>query len=272
MTVINEAEGVDANPASTSQVVSSKSTQQVHLTQSARSTKDIKRFINRLLEQDRDIAKLIPSNEASEKNPMIHRFREEVLSEMYQLIEFVLVNNSSRSKRAGSALPPKHLLQERLASLTNPQNTQQKNVTNLRVLDAYLNEQNSEALIKDAINIAKPFFFNNVITERLEEESRKVFDAFKAESTSNSVLEYYTFSQWYPEVRSLNTFNRLNNFNMDRDKLGYLESLFPDRSRHYAMKDYLSAMGQNQPARTAEELEALTKESYGTLAQMRDRF
>ena len=50
MTVINEAEGVEANQASTSQIVSSKSTQQVHLTQSARTTKDIKRFINRLLE------------------------------------------------------------------------------------------------------------------------------------------------------------------------------------------------------------------------------
>ena len=124
MAVINEAEGVEANQASTSQVVSSKATQQVHLTQSARSAKDIKRFINRLLDQDKDISRLIPSPDAASKNPMINRFREEVLTELYQLIEFVLVNNSAKSKRSGSALPPKHLLQERLASLTNPQNTQ----------------------------------------------------------------------------------------------------------------------------------------------------
>jgi len=39
------------------------------------------------------------------------------------LIEFVLINNPGyNSQRAGSALPPKHLLQERLASLTNPTN------------------------------------------------------------------------------------------------------------------------------------------------------
>ena len=120
MAVINEAEGVETNQTSTSQIVSSKSTQQVHLTQSARSTKDIKRFINRLLEGDKEISRLIPSQETASKNPMINRFREELLTELYQLIEFVLVNNSARSKRAGSALPPKHLLQERLASLTNP--------------------------------------------------------------------------------------------------------------------------------------------------------
>ena len=52
---------------------------------------------------------------------MANKFREEVLGELYQLIEFVLVNNAT--KRAGSALPPKHLLLERLASLTNPANT-----------------------------------------------------------------------------------------------------------------------------------------------------
>jgi transposase len=203
---------------------------------------------------------------------MIHRFREEVLGELYQLIEFVLVNNSARSKRAGSALPPKHLLQERLASLTNPQNTQQKNVTNLRVLDAYLNEQNSEALIKDAINIAKPFFFTNVINERLDQEARKVFDAFKAESTGDHVLQYYVFNMWYPEARQLSTFQKMMNYNEDRDKLGYLESLFPDRSRHYAMRSYLSMMGQNVQATSVGELESATHGAYETLAQMREKF
>ena len=41
----------------------------------------------------------------------------------------------------------------------------------------------------------------------------------------------------------MNTFKRMQNFNEDRDKLGYLESLFPDGSRRYAMKNYLSMMG-----------------------------
>jgi hypothetical protein len=91
--------------------------QQYHLTQSARTTKDIKRFINRLVEEDHEISQLIPKETTS----LANKFREEVLGELYQLIEFVLVNNAT--KRAGSALPPKHLLLERLASLTNPTNT-----------------------------------------------------------------------------------------------------------------------------------------------------
>lgn len=97
---------------------------------------------------------------------MANKFREEVIGELYQLIEFVLVNNAG--KRAGTALPPKHLLLERLASLTNPSNTYQRNVTNLRILDSFLNEQNSEQLVKDAIKLVKPFFFNNVLRERLD--------------------------------------------------------------------------------------------------------
>ncbi len=42
------------------------------------------------------------------KNPLIAKFREEILGDLYQLIEFVLVNNTN--KRSGAALPPKHLL------------------------------------------------------------------------------------------------------------------------------------------------------------------
>ena len=69
------------------------------------------------MEEDQEIAQLIPKETTS----LANKFREEVLGELYQLIEFVLVNNATQ--RAGSALPPKHLLQERLASLTNPANT-----------------------------------------------------------------------------------------------------------------------------------------------------
>jgi hypothetical protein len=86
----------------------------VHLTQSARSTKDIKRLVNQLLDQG--ISKLLPS--ATDR--LGSKLREDLMGELYQLIEFVLLNNATQG-RSGSALPPKHLLQERLASLTNAQ-------------------------------------------------------------------------------------------------------------------------------------------------------
>ena len=72
----------------------------------------------------------------------------------------------------------------------------------LRVLDAYLNEANSEALIKDAIELTKPYFFNNVLAPRLTAEARRVLDGFKAEGTSTEVLHFYFMNIYYPDVRS----------------------------------------------------------------------
>lgn len=101
-------------------------------------------------------------------------------------------------------------------------------MTNLRILDAFLSEKNSEALIKDAIRIAKPYFFSNVLAPRLEEESRKVFDGFKAEATANDVLHYYMLNLHHPEVRNAAITQRLMTFHEDRDRSRYLDALFPD--------------------------------------------
>ena len=60
----------------------------------------------------------------------------------------------------------------------------------------------------------------------------------------------------------MNTFKRMTSFHNDRDKLGYLESLFPDQSRNYAMKNYISLMGQDVQATSVEELEQATKAAY----------
>jgi hypothetical protein len=54
----------------------------------------------------------------------------------------------------------------------------------------------------------------------------------------------------------------MTSFHNDRDKLGYLESLFPDQSRNYAMKNYISLMGQDVQATSVEELEHATKAAY----------
>ena len=108
--VINEAQGIDSSLPSPS-----SATAKPHLTQSARNTKDVKRLINSLVEQDPQISKLIPAG--TEGNPLVAKFREEILGDLYQMIEFVLINSGKGQQ------PSKHLLQERLASLTNPTNT-----------------------------------------------------------------------------------------------------------------------------------------------------
>lgn len=71
--------------------------------------------------QDAEISQIIPKVDGS-NSQLVRKFRDDITQELYQLIEFVLINSATQG-RSGSALPPKHLLQERLASLTNPLNT-----------------------------------------------------------------------------------------------------------------------------------------------------
>jgi len=133
----------------------------------------------------------------------------------------------------------------------------------LRILDTFLNEQNSEALIKDAIRIAKPYFFANILQPRLEQESRKVFDAFKAEATANDVLHYYMMNTRYPEMRTLPFFERLQNYQEERDKVQYLEAMHPDLSRNFALKNMIAKMGSDfSQVNSAADLEKATRQEY----------
>jgi len=109
-----------------------------------------------------------------------------------------------------------------------------------------LNEKNSEALIKDAIQIAKPYFFLNTLRNRLEDEARRVFDAFKAEGTANDVLLFYMMNKEYPDVRKSAFANRFHTYSEARDRQMYLDSLFPDMSISYGLKKYISLMGSDK--------------------------
>jgi len=132
------------------------------------------------------------------------------------------------------------------------------------VLDAYLNEANSEALIKDAIELTKPYFFNTVLAPRLTAEARRVLDGFKAEGTATEVLHFYFMNTYFPDVRTAAISQRMLKFNENRDKLQYLEELFPANSRRYAIKNHLSKLGSSESAiRTTQDLERLAKEQYG---------
>lgn len=65
---------------------------------------------------------------------------------------------------------------------------------------------------------------------------------------------------------------RLNNFNMDRDKIDYVEELFPEQSRSSKFRKLLSAMGTKlNPKLSVEEqqnqLETQTKNEYAEVHQ-----
>jgi hypothetical protein len=58
-------------------------------------------------------------------------------------------------------------------------------------------------------------------------------------------------------------------FNEDRDRLQYLETLFPAQSRRFAIQSYLSKLGSSDSIiRSPEDLEKLAKEQYSNLSTL----
>ena len=101
--------------------------------------------------------------------------------------------------------------------------------------------------MKDAIRVAKPYFFLNVVQPRLDTEARKVFDAFKAEATGNAVLHYYFMHRDYPDLMvkdaSKNPLWLMSRFSEQREKAKFFESIFPQAGGKYALKYIMSMMG-----------------------------
>jgi hypothetical protein len=149
-----------------------------------RDSKDIKRIINNIIDQDKDLSKTFMSKADSKENLLVARFRDEQLKTLYQLIEVVLLNQKSGNLTKG-------VLEERLAAIMTPKGGDQVK-TSLSVIDAYLNEANSENLIKEALRIVKPFYFY-IRFDYLNREAQKVLEAMKVYNTNSSVLVYYMF-------------------------------------------------------------------------------
>lgn len=78
MAVVNEAApAAEGLPSASAGKSTEKSSPQQYLTQSARSTKDIKRIVNNLLIQDAEISQIIPKEDAS-NSQLVRKFREEI--------------------------------------------------------------------------------------------------------------------------------------------------------------------------------------------------
>ena len=71
----------------------------------------------------------------------------------------------------------KDLLEKRLQDILSPTNASRDKTAQLRIIDSFLSENNSKRLIKQAIELVKPFFFN-ICVERMESEAGKLLRAF----------------------------------------------------------------------------------------------
>lgn len=87
--VVNEAE-----PVIETKKGKGKKKEESSLTQKTRSTSEIKQHVNRLMESDPQISKLLPSKEISTENTLINNLKQNLMNELYSLVEFVLLNNN----------------------------------------------------------------------------------------------------------------------------------------------------------------------------------
>ena len=86
----------------------------------SRPLSEVKRHVNNLLAADPQIRALLP-DEAS-ANPLVRKARNDVLDELYQLLELVLLGDNKALSL------PKAVLQERLAVVLAPANKDQLRV------------------------------------------------------------------------------------------------------------------------------------------------
>ena len=110
-------------------------------------------------------------------------------------------------------------------------------------------------MIKEAIRIAKPFFFNGLMWQKLNREGQKVLDGFVVDLTGKDALFGYMFNMNYPKLRENPFFKRMISFNEERDRNAYLDAIFPDETHNFAIKNYLSLLGAKPLSGSLQEQE-----------------
>lgn len=97
--------------------------------------------MDNLIISDKDLSSVFKSESEARANPLVNGLREKLIEELHKLIEIALLKKNPKGV-------DKKLLEERLAQLTNPGHAGSAGKTTLNVIDAYLSNANSEALIK----------------------------------------------------------------------------------------------------------------------------
>jgi hypothetical protein len=113
---------------------------------------DIRQAIQTLTSEDKDLKYLFGSESNADVNPLIKKMRDDLLDDLYKLIEIVLLNNYSGEVS-------KSVLQERYAAISSPVNAS-SSTASLVFIDKYLAETNNKDVIKQAITLLKPYFLD----------------------------------------------------------------------------------------------------------------
>ncbi len=112
------------------------------------------------------------------------------------------------------------------------------------MIDEYLAAQNDRDVLKQAFDIAKPYFFD-IVSNKIEEESLNVLQSVQSDKTIGMfILNYFTHFQ-NPHLRNSKIVDRMNSFNANRDRKKFMDIAFPDQRANYVFKMIAMQMGNN---------------------------
>ena len=84
------------------------------------------------------------------------------------------------------------MLEQRLAEMTSAQGVADSS-GQLRMIDSYLADKNASAVLKEALDIVKPFFLES-FRQRLLDEADKCFEHFHHQDNHYHALYHYLFN------------------------------------------------------------------------------
>ena len=152
------------------------------LLEGTKSIDDLRNDFYSLIDTDAQLGSVFGTTEQAAANPLIKELREELLSELLQLVETAMLQ---RQGDKGS-IDPKNL-QDRLSQLTKPSNARTNTSSQLRFVDSFLAEKTNKDAIGKCIEQVKPFFFQ-LVNERLELESNKLLKGLKSNENKKQVF------------------------------------------------------------------------------------
>jgi len=201
---------------------------------------DLKKDFFSLIDSDPQLSKVFGSEAEAAGNSLIGDFREELLGELLQLVEIVMLQNTSDK----GSLDQK-ALEERIGQLIRPANGQRNTTAQLRHVDTFLAEQQSQKAIKKAIGVIKPFFLQ-LVNEKLQSESARLLSGMRSEESKKEVFEHYLLHNTFPELKNHPILQRIEHYHEMNEKHEAFQKAAPLDSMNYTRRRLLGETGRFQ--------------------------
>ena len=165
---------------------------------------DIKRGLEELAAEDKEVGAIFKSNSEVEGNSLVKKVREEVLEEFAKLMEIAILQKS------GEREVSKEMLEKRYGELTSPKTSSK--VTQLNIIDEFLKKEMNKQFLKESFDAIKPYFLHK-IDSIVKAELKKMAEAISRKAQLTHQLELYLLHKEFPNFADTEIMRRLSTFN-----------------------------------------------------------